>query len=166
PVRRLLFLMGAAFVAYAAGSQDIVLAQSKETAAAPPAAEIPTVTVPSPKPPDPAQLLGDSVPKFIAAHGRPAVVTGQLARWRQGGCPLTSGLSAGFNAFVSARIEAVAAVVGAPHKDTGHCKPNVQIIFSMEPEKTIEEYAKKAPVLLGFHYPHQTKKLAAIKHTI
>jgi len=41
-------------------------AQSESNAAAISVAEVPTVTT-APKPPDPNQLAGDSVPKFIAA---------------------------------------------------------------------------------------------------
>ena len=127
---------------------------------------VPTITVTAPKPPDPEQLAGDSVPKFIAAHARPAEVTGQLARWREGICPETSGLSPAFNSFVSARIEAVAAVVGAPHKDPGHCKANVRILFTSEPKQVIEEIVKRDPALLGFHYAQQTQRAATFDHPI
>ena len=130
------------------------------------AAEIPTVTVTAPKPPDPEQLAGESVPKFIAAHARPAVVTGQLARWREGICPETSGLSPAFNSFVSARIQAVAVVVGAPHKDAGHCKSNVRVLFTNEPKQVIEELVKRDPALLGFHYAQQTQRAATFDHPI
>jgi hypothetical protein len=131
-----------------------------------PVPEIPTVTVTAPKPPDPDQLAGDSVPKFIAAHARPSVVTAQLARWREGICPETSGLSPGFNFFVSARIQAVAIVVGAPHKDPGHCKANVRVLFTSEPKQVIEELVKRDPALLGFHYAQQTRRAATFDHAI
>jgi len=127
---------------------------------------VPTITVTAPKPPDPEQLAGDSVPKFIAAHARPAVVTGQLARWREGVCPETSGLGPAFNSFVSARIDAVAAAVGAPHKDPGHCKSNVRILFTSEPKQVIEEIVKRDPALLGFHYAQQTQRAATFDHPI
>jgi hypothetical protein len=142
-------------------------AQSESNAAANPVPEVPTVTVTAPEPPDPEQLGGDSVPQFITAHARPAQVTGQLARWREGVCPVTSGLSPGFNGFVSARIEAVAAIVGAPHKETGHCKHNIQIIFTTEPEKLIDAVSKKrGSALLGYHYSRDTQKLATFSHPI
>jgi hypothetical protein len=131
--------------------------QSDTHAGTNPVPELPTVTVTAPKPPEAEQLAGDSVHKFIAAHGRPAVVTGQLARWHDGICAATSGLTPGFNSFVSARIDAVAAIVGAPHQELGHCKANIQIIFTAEPEKVIEMFVKQGPVLLGFHYPRETQ---------
>jgi hypothetical protein len=142
-------------------------AQSQSNTEANPVAEIPTVTVTAPKPPDPEQLAGDSVSKFIAAHARPAQITGQLARWREGVCPVTSGLTPGFNAFVSARIEAVAAIVGAPHSGTGNCKHNIQIIFTTEPEKLIDAVSKKrGSALLGYHYSRDTQKIATFSHPI
>lgn len=141
-------------------------AESSVPLAGKPAPEIPTVTVTAPKPPYPDQLAGESVPKFIAAHARPAVVTGQLARWREGICLETSGLSPAFNSFVSARIEAVAVVVGAPHKELGHCKANVRILFTREPKQVIEEIVKRDPALLGFHYAKQTQRVATFDHPI
>jgi hypothetical protein len=149
------------------GSASTASALSNVNVAVNPAPEIPTVTVTAPKPPDPEQLAGDSVPKFIAAHARPAAVTGQLARWHEGICPVSSGLSPGFNAFVSARIEAISAIVGAPHREIGHCKHNIQIIFTTEPEKLIDEVSKKrGSALLGYHYSRDTQKLATFRHPI
>jgi hypothetical protein len=127
---------------------------------------VPEVTVTAPRPPDPEQLAGDSVPKFIAAHGRPAKVTGQLARWRDAVCPSTFGLTPAFNSFVSARIAAVAAIVGAPNKDLEHCKANIKIVFTTEPQKLIDAVSKKALVLLGYHYSRDAQKIATFSHPI
>jgi hypothetical protein len=166
PPRSRFFAMGATFVLCVAGSAGPALAQSKSSAAGNTDLEIPTVTVTAPKPPDPEQLVGDSVPRFIAAHGRPTVVTGQLARWRASICPETLGLSPGFNSFVSARIGAVAAVVGAPHGEQGHCKVNVRILFTSEPKQVIGEIVKRDPAFLGFHYAQQTQRAATFDHPI
>jgi hypothetical protein len=73
---------------------------------------LPEVTVTSPRPPTPQELADEAVPNFITAHTTPSTIIHQLTRWRNGICPLTQGLSPAFNAFVSARIEAVAAAVG------------------------------------------------------
>jgi hypothetical protein len=162
-----LYAIGATFLSCVAGSASAVSALSDVNAAEKSTPEIPTVTVTAPKPPDPEQLAGNSVPRLIAAHARPAAVTGQLARWREGVCPVTSGLTPGFNAFVSARIEAVAAIVGAPHSGTGNCKHNIQIIFTTEPEKLIDAVSKKrASALLGYHYSHDAQKIATFSHPI
>jgi hypothetical protein len=134
--------------------------------AAEPQVPVPEVTVSAPRPPDAGQLAGDSVPKFIAAHGRPARVTGQLARWRDGVCPSTSGLTPAFNSFVSARIAAVAASVGAPHRDREHCKANIRIVFTTEPQKFIDAVSRKHSVLLGYHYSRDAKAIVTFRHPI
>jgi hypothetical protein len=154
------------FLLWALGSANRGFSQSEGSANTNPLPELPSVTVTAPKPPAPEQLAGDSVHKFIAAHSRPAVITGQLARWHVGICPTTSGLTPGFNSFVSARIEAIAAIVGAPHQELGHCRANIQIFFTAEPEKAIDTFAKRGPVLLGFHYPRETQKQATFSHPI
>ena len=116
--------------------------------------------------PTPEQLAGNSVPKFVAAHATPAALSGQLPRWRDGICPETTGLSPGFNSFVSARIKAVAAFVGVPHKDAVHCRANIEIIFTTEPEKTIGTVSKRGSVLLGYHYAQDSEKIASFSHPI
>jgi hypothetical protein len=112
------------------------------------------------------ELANDGVTRFISAHARPAVVTGQLSRWRDGVCPVITGLSQGLNAFISARISAIASNVGAPHPTVEHCKPNVHIFFTTEPDKLMEDVKKRAPALLGFHYPQQAQRMATFSHPI
>ncbi len=47
------------------------------------------------------------------------------------------------NAFVTARIRAVAQAVGAPHDESSSCVPNVQILFTLEPQQLIDEAIKR-----------------------
>jgi len=75
-------------------------------AEAPPS--LPDVTVIAPRPPTLEQLAGEAVPHFVQSHTTPSTVIHQITRWRAGICPLTRGLDAGMNAFVTARIRAVA----------------------------------------------------------
>jgi hypothetical protein len=128
---------------------------------------LPDVTVIAPRPPTPQELAGEAVHDFVHVHAKPAVGTGQLPRWRIGICPLTRGLSPAFNDFVSARILAVAASVGAPNQDVRKCsRRNVYILFTTEPKKLLEELEKEDSKLLGFHYPHQTQDVETITHPI
>jgi hypothetical protein len=129
------------------------------SAAAEPAA-LPQVTVTAPRLPTPQELAGEAVPKFVTSHAVPSIVIHQMMRWRTGICPATLGLSSAMNAFVSARIHAVAAAVGAPHQAAEQCKPNVLILFATEPQRQLEEVVKTlGSAALGFHYSQQTKKL-------
>jgi hypothetical protein len=103
-------------------------------------------------------------------HAAPAQITGQLARWGNGRdpgiCPLTQGLSPSFNEFVSARISAVAASVGAPVQAAG-CRPhNVLIFFTTKPEELLAGLVKQDSRILGYHYRQDLERLTTIKHPI
>jgi hypothetical protein len=128
--------------------------------------EVPSVTVTAPRPPDPHELEGDSVPKFIAAHGAPSVVIGQLARWHEPICPETSGMSTSFNQFVTARVQAVADAVGAPRDTAPRCRPNIMIFFTTKPEALITDVAKRKPDALGTHSQRSLKQLVAIEFPV
>ncbi len=127
---------------------------------------IPEVTVIAPRQPTPEELSDKSVGVFIDSHAQPATVTGLLGRWRDLICPQTVGLSPAFNAFVTARLRAIAATVKAPLQETAGCRTNVAVYFTTEPQKLLDDVAKHFDVLLGFHYPHQTKKLATFNRPI
>jgi hypothetical protein len=147
-----------AFAILGFGSVESIAAAAAESSV-----PVPEVTVIAPRPPTPEELSGEAVPKFIASHATPSIVIYQVMRWRHGICPVTDGLSPAFNAFVSARIVAVAAAVGAPHA-TEQCKHNVEILFATEPQQVLDELVKKrGSGVLGFHYPLDTKERAAFR---
>jgi hypothetical protein len=128
---------------------------------------VPEVTVIAPRPPSAEELAGEAVPKFIASHATPSIVIHQIMRWRNGICPIAHGLSPAFNLYVSARIVAVAATVGAPHQAAERCNHNVEILFTSEPQQVLDELVKKrGSHVLGFHYAQQTKKLATFRGPI
>jgi hypothetical protein len=138
-----------------------------QTRSSPP---LPEVTVQAPRPPTAAELAGEAVHDFVRTHAAPALVTGQLARWgvgRDAGiCPLTEGLAPGLNDFVSTRVGAIAAAVGAPVQTAGRCRHNVYIIFAADPDKALADMVKQNSQLLGFHYPAQTRDLERISRPI
>jgi hypothetical protein len=143
-----------------------VSAEFAQTTSSPSLAE---VTVVAPRPPTPEELSGNAVPDFIHTHAAPALVSGQLARWGVGRdpgiCPLTVGLSPSFNDYVSARVLAVAASVGAPSQ-TGRCTHNAYIIFAADPHKALLDMVKQNEKILGFHYPAQTPEVEKFTHPI
>ncbi len=148
--------------------QDLRLASATQGTQPQPLSE---VTVTAPRPPTPEELAGNAVPDFIHRHAAPTVVTEQLARWGIGRdpgiCPLTTGFSPSFNDFVSARILAVAAAVGAPTQPTGRCsRHNVYVVFATEPAKALDGMVKQDSRVLGFHYPQQARSLERITHPI
>jgi hypothetical protein len=109
------------------------------------------VTVTAPTPPTDQELAGNSLEEFILHHATTHYVntstTGNLARWRgglQSICPVTEGLTPGYNAFVTARLRALAAYVGAPAESDPQCKSNVQILFTNNPQKKMDSVMKWA----------------------
>jgi hypothetical protein len=115
------------------------------------AEEIGDVTVKAPTPPTDQELAGNGLDEFIVHHATTHFVdtttTGNLARWRGGRqsiCPLTEGLSPGYDAFVTARLRALAAYVGAPVESDLQCKANVQILFTSHPQEKMDSITKWA----------------------
>jgi hypothetical protein len=115
--------------------------------------EVPDVTVTAPRVPKAEELAGDSLSQFIlhhaTVHNFNDVVRGNLGRWRGGTqsiCPLTVGLGADYNAFVTARLRALAAYVGAPVQSTPQCEDNVRIVFTAKPEEVMDDVVKWASV--------------------
>jgi len=160
-----------AVAAFAAMITWMAAARSDEVRAANTSAELPDATVIAPKPPTNEQLAEESVNQFVVHHAttpypKNVTVTGSLARWRGGRpetiCPLTLGLDPGYNAFVSARIRALATYVGAPVQTDLRCTDNVRIMFTTEPQKLMVEVLKWANARLGGNYPHQTERQLAI----
>jgi hypothetical protein len=129
-------------------------AQSAQTdphvnAGASPENSVATVTAPTP--PTDQELAGNSLEEFILHHATTHYVntstTGNLARWRGGRqsiCPVTEGLTPGYNAFVTARLRALAAYVGAPVESDPQCKSNVQILFTNNPQEKMDSVMKWA----------------------
>ena len=134
------------------------------------APEIPDVTVMAQRPPSDAELAGDSLSQFIVHHGTVHYVntgvTGSLARWRGGKqsiCPKTTGLSPESNAFITARLRAVAAYVGAPVDSDPQCKDNVDILFTSRPQEKMDAVIKWATVYFRNRYTGGMKELIAYK---
>ena len=104
---------------------------------------------------------------FVRSYAAPTrTLIGQLARWKDGICPVTAGLSKEFNAFVTARIKDVARDVGAPVEAKEKCKVNLQVIFSPNPQAQMDAVRIKAAWMLGSHYKAEEKELATVTHTI
>jgi hypothetical protein len=130
------------------------------------------VTVTTPNPATEQELAADSLSQFIVHHATVHYVstatTRNLARWRGGKqsiCPLTVGLDPGYNAFVTARLRAVAAYVGAPVQSNLQCEDNVQILFTSNPKEAMDGVMKWATATstFGIRYSGGMKDLLAYK---
>lgn len=176
PIRRVAGAMLAMVACSAAGS---ALAQTSTPHEPPPpgvspngkvsTAQFPDVGVIAPPAPTPQELTPAGLSQFIVHHGTthyPAAagdVTGSLLRWRGGRaetvCPGTTGLDEAHNAYVSARIYAIAAFVGAPvHPENETCTPNVQVIFTAEPRSVMAAVQQWGAQSLRVRFDHQMQK--------
>jgi beta-lactamase regulating signal transducer with metallopeptidase domain len=140
----------------------------------------PGLVTPQPAPPPPAEPRDDAVDNvivtaprlrpekaldnFIIAHARQASpIAGKIARWKDGICPLTVGLSPQLNQYVNQRIIRVAMTAGAPLAQAEPCRPNLLVLATAEPQALLDEMRAKRPGLLGFHYRPRAEKLATMR---
>ncbi|THD54199.1 MAG: hypothetical protein E8A12_17610 [Phenylobacterium sp.] len=115
------------------------------------------------------EKLPTLVNRFVEAHSAISRID-QLSRWAGPVCPQTGGLTAPFDAYVTARVKAVAASVGAPidkHPNRNFpCKTNLLIVFTTTPQTLMDNVRKHHPQMLGFHYAAQAQRLATVNHPI
>jgi hypothetical protein len=108
-----------------------------------------------------------AVRDFIATRAAPAHVTGKLTRWRTGICPEVIGLAAKYVGFVQRRMRDVAASVGAPVNADPACKPNIEVVFTTEPQNLLNNIRQNGEVYLGYHdSATQAATLATVSHAI
>lgn len=85
---------------------------------------------------------------FVESYAAPTAKLDQYARWHGPACVAVTGLVPEQAAPVKARIEAVAKTVGAPVAASG-CKPNIEIVFSAEPQHDLDAIAARNAAVLG-----------------
>ncbi len=104
---------------------------------------------------------------FVGSLATPTRLTGKMARWASGICPVTVGIRPEFVKFINRRLKEVAAQVGAPVDDSASCKPNIEIVFTTTPQDLIDNVRKKEPVYLGYYdKKEQQEKLATVSHLV
>jgi hypothetical protein len=103
---------------------------------------------------------------FVQSFAAPTRLTGKMARWDSGVCPLTLGLRPQAIAFINTRLKEVAARVGAPVASAG-CKPNIEIAFTTTPQELMNWVRETHPDFLGYHDNSlQAERLASVTHPI
>ena len=108
-----------------------------------------------------------AVTDFVGAMTVPTRMADKLARWRDGVCPVTVGLRPEVAKFVTKHVKDVAAQVGAPVNDRESCKPNIEIVFTTEPQILLDNIRVDHPDILGYHDNNsQAIQMAAVTHPI
>jgi hypothetical protein len=120
-----------------------------------------SVTVIGQKAPPEAVIKG-----FVQSYAASAPALGKMAKWARGICPISTGLPSDYNLLVTKRVRDVAAMVGAPLLNVADCKPNIDIVFTRQPQALLDRVRMEHPVLLGFHYQAQAEKIATVRYPI
>jgi hypothetical protein len=138
------------------------LAPPAASAPANPASTVSGVTVTAPEKPNP---LVNPASQFVREH-LPEGISEQFPRFRDAICVKVIGLPPEFGAFVAKRVVEVAKEVRAPVAKAAACVPNVNVVFTPNPQAQLDDIARRKDVLIGFHYLAQGKKLTTVNRPI
>jgi hypothetical protein len=103
---------------------------------------------------------------FIESYTARSPASGKVARWKDGICPVVTGLPPAANKLVTERVRQVAGMVGAPVGAAQSCKSNIDIVFTFKPQVLLDGVRTKTPFLLGYHDVTQEAPLATVTHPI
>jgi hypothetical protein len=102
---------------------------------------------------------------FIFSYTAPSPASGKVARWHAGVCPGITGLPPSWDKSVTARVREVASLAGAPVAPE-KCRPNIDIIFTKNPQTLLDEVRATKSWLLGYHDAAQEKQLSTVSHAV
>ncbi len=92
-----------------------------------------------------------AVGKFVEGMTVPTRVTGKVARWKNGICPIVVGLPPEAAKLLVQKIRTLAAEVGAPVNASDPCPGNIEVIFTAQPQALLDNIRIMHPVLLGYY---------------
>jgi hypothetical protein len=132
---------------------------------APPAGAAPIVVAPViVEAAKPAELKRQTY-SFVQTFSATTEKLDQVARWAQPVCVTVQGLPLSANAEVKARVEEVAAALKVPVKGAG-CPPNLQIVFTDEPQAFMDKVADQHERLLGYWHHRDRDKLKVVTRPV
>ena len=122
------------------------------------------VIVTAPAKPKQIETQTHAFVKTYAAAQNPEI--DQIGRWHSPVCVQVEGLpQADQAALIKARIESVARAVGLPAARAG-CKANVEIVFTDQPQRTMDIVAQRREDLLGYDHRREHDRLKVVTHPI
>jgi hypothetical protein len=132
-------------------------AEQAQSASLPPESILVTTTRPS----------DAAIKNFVETRAAPTRVVGNMALWRRGICPLTIGLGKTYAKYVTQRIRDVASAAGALVNADPGCRPNIEVVFTTQPQGFLDIVRKSGPAFLGY-YDNSSKAdaLAKVTHPI
>ena len=103
----------------------------------------------------PATAAQTTAYSFVQSYAATTHTLEQIARWADPICVEVYGLTPGKAAVIKTRIEDVAKALGVSSLSAG-CVKNIEVVFTGQPQKVIDDVAKNHEVLLG--YEHRNDK--------
>lgn len=125
----------------------------------------------APAPSDSVTVTGqkerEAINAFIKSLAVPNRLTGKLARWETGICPVTVGVRKEAAHFITARLKDVAALADAPVDKNPNCKPNIEVVFTTAPQSLMDNVRQKQQTFLGYaDTAAQRDRLAVVERPI
>ena len=102
---------------------------------------------------------------FVLSFAAPTSKLDQLARWHDPICVTVTGLIPEQATEVKARIEDVAKAVGRSARGAG-CPANIEIVFTDQPQRMLDNVAAHREEILGYYHRHETKALKTVSRPI
>ncbi len=153
-----------ACVAWLGSSAALAQAVSAPAATDATSKTVAPLTVHAPPNPKVIQKQTDSFVRSYAAAPNPNI--DQIGRWSGPACVQVWGLPLAEQAAkIKARIESMAQAVGLPAAPAG-CKVNVEIVFTDQPQSTMDVIARRWEPLLGYYHLSKSKQLKTVTHPI
>lgn len=127
--------------------------------------------VPAAQPPESVTVTGtksrEVVDGFVASFVAPTHMTGKIARWESGVCPVTVGQRPAVAAYVSQRVREIAAAARAPVNTWKTCTPNIEIVFTRTPQELLDNVRQHDADYLGYAANSaEREKLATVTRPI
>jgi hypothetical protein len=94
-------------------------------------------------------VLEQEAHRFVESYAAPTAKLGRFARWNEPACVVVTGLIPDQAAQFRGRVEEVATAVRAPMAKAG-CAPNIEIVFTNEPQLYLDAAAARSPAILGY----------------
>jgi hypothetical protein len=94
-------------------------------------------------------------------------MTGKIARWESGICPVIVGQSPAVANLVTGQVRGIAKAVGAPINDQPSCQPNIEIVFTTTPQALLDDIRAHETDYLGYAAGSaEREKLATVTRPI
>ena len=128
-------------------------------------AAVAALAQPAPAAPEP-KVIEQQSRNFVQAYTAAAnPQIDQISRWHNPLCIQIKGLPDDQAATVRARIESVAQAEGLP-APPATCRANVEIIFTDQPQSTMDLLAQRQEPPLGYYHRERLNQLKTVTHAI